>query len=521
MGGDGPTGIRRQAAIRAPLYVAIIALVFVMTALIGGVVGFWTLSKSEDTINDITFQIREAILKRASEEVNNTLIQAQQVLEAKAHNQMVFDFINRRDRSNVLANMDVYHYQIASPFSFLENAGIVFQADSNGNQTYMAAYTRAELIYFQDVTTAYSLYSAAVLGSNQDSSIVLNNTYKLVRRDAKPNSQWPALKTNGIKTGRPFWAGPLYTPVLKTFLIPYFWPVWQNLTTGVVGTGDYYAAHFVMLSIGSLDAFLQTVQITPNGVVSLIDGNTGQMLASSVAGISQNGTGSTTFPAIGNPNRLVSAAASYLASTYGNGTIQSVPATEDDLALTFKGLGDEILVNAVWLSDADTGLRWLLVLAIPSNDFLAVTRATMQQTIIFICVFCFVALAAAVLMSWSITSPLRRLSTAMSEATRFDFSALRNGYLDQRSVVSEIGQLQGAFNEMMIKFASGIEKNKALLTKNLGSAAASNPSLLNDKKQAAINAIQHELEKKQLDTIPSDNDQDSWNESPIKPGRKI
>ncbi|KAI8847394.1 hypothetical protein BC829DRAFT_245608 [Chytridium lagenaria] len=54
------------------------------------------------------------------------------------------------------------------------------------------------------------------------------------------------------------------------------------------------------------------------------------------------------------------------------------------------------------------------------------------------------------------------LAKTMMQATQFDFSALSDGYLDKRSSVTEIGRVQGVFNEMMIKFAGAIKSNKSL-----------------------------------------------------------
>ncbi|KAJ3191275.1 hypothetical protein HK101_007924 [Irineochytrium annulatum] len=474
MHGSTPRGLAKKAKVRLPLYVSITCVVFFLTTLLGSIVGYITISKSLRTIDDITSQIRLAILNRASEAVNNTITESMRVLQVKSNNVRVFNFVNSINRGAWMANPEMIanHYQAADPFSSLENSGIVFQADGNGNQSYMAAYPRGQQVYFQDATTDYTLKAAAVLGINADSSLNLNQTFTTVRDDWIPNVKWPVLASNGLTPGQPFWAPPIFTPIFKTFLIPLFWPVWANSSLGTVTSGNYYAAHFVMLSIKSLDTFLQSITVSPNGVVALIDGNTGNMLASSVRGISQNGTTPTTFPAIGNPNNLVSAAATYLATAFssGDGSIQGIPlsSTAAALSTTFHSgaIGDDVLVNAVWLTNPTTGLKWLLLLAIPSNDFVAVIRATMQQAIIFIVAFCVLALIVAILLSWAITSPLRYLSKAMGQATQFDFSALRDGYLDQRSAVSEIGQLQGAFNEMMIKFASGIEQNKALMLRN-------------------------------------------------------
>ncbi|KAJ3147655.1 hypothetical protein HK101_002213 [Irineochytrium annulatum] len=467
---SGQGGIAKKARVRAPLYVSIVLLVFLMTALMGSVVGWLTISKSQSTIDDITTQMRLSILNRATQLVNNTLAQCQKILQAKSTNYRLFNFVNDPNRTPWMSDLEIisYHYDIAAPFTYLENSGVFFQADANGNQSYMAAYPRGRQVYFQDATTNYNLTAAAVLGTNADATLKLNQTYTSVRNDWAPNIKWPALKTNGVVPGQHFWVSPIFTPIFKTFLIPLMWPVWPNSSLGTVTSGNYYATHFVMTSIKALDDLLQTIEVTPNGVVALIDGKTGRMLSSSLPGISQNGTQPSQFPAIGNPNPLVSASASYLATAYNSidGSIEGIPLQSNgstQLATTFLSPGgDTVLVNAVWIIDAPSDLKWLFLLAIPSSDFLAVIRATLQQAIAIICASCALSLPLAFLLSYAVTSPLRKLSAAMREATQFDFSSLRNGYLDQRSSVSEIGSLQGAFNELMIKFASGIQANKAL-----------------------------------------------------------
>lgn len=51
----------------------------------------------------------------------------------------------------------------------------------------------------------------------------------------------------------------------------------------------------------------------------------------------------------------------------------------------------------------------------------------------------------------------------LSNATTFDFSALREGYLDRRSVFKEISEMQDVFAKMLSKFAEAIQSNKNLV----------------------------------------------------------
>ncbi|KAJ3101462.1 hypothetical protein HDU97_001337 [Phlyctochytrium planicorne] len=465
----GATGIKKQARFRLPLFVSIMSVVFTMTALVAVVVGYLTLSKSLDSINDITTQVRTAILNRTREAVESTLDGTMRTLKVKAKNTLLSQFVSQwSPNSTWLSNPLVlaYHYQFAADMPALENTGVVFKSEGGNSQqsAYLAVYPSWGQVYSQDASTKYVLTGSPIISQNEDYTLNLSTNTSVIRTDWMPEVKFPELAAGGIVKGSPFWSNPIYTPVVKTFLIPLFWPVWAGKAIGSVGEGDFRAAHFAMLSIKSLDDFLKTVQVTPNGVISLIEGKTGLMLASSLDGIAQNGTANSRFSAISNPNALVSASASFVANQYGSGTIESIPANSAvDFATSFKGLGDDILVNGHWITDSSTGIRWLLLLSIPSNDFLSVIRTTFRNTIIFIVTFSVASLLLSGLLSYFITSPLSKLAKSMVAATQFDFSDLRDGYLERRSCVSEIGKLEGVFHEMMLKFSQAIRANKSLV----------------------------------------------------------
>ncbi|KAJ3411724.1 hypothetical protein HDV05_001784 [Chytridiales sp. JEL 0842] len=409
--------------------------------------------------------MRQTILQRAVDSINATLLTTQRVLQAKSSNKILYDYVNSGGSQLWLNETEMVstHYQYANQFPFLENTGLLFQQNAAGNATYMAAYANGKQIYYQDASTNFILRGSQVLGVNNDYTLQLNSTTTVIRSDWIPNLRFPVLGKNGISPGQAFWTTPIYTPIFRTFLIPMFWPVWRGFPIGVAGEGNYHAAHFVMLSIKSLDNFLQTVQLTPNGVLALVDGNTGNMLASSAPGISQNGTQNSVFTAINNPNALVSTAASFLATLQGNGTIQSIQSFAPQ-QFSFPALGDDILVNAVWFVEESKGLKWLLVLIIPSNDFLAGIKQSLRDIIIFVCCFCVGVFLVGLLLSWAITAPLRMLKNVMTQATNFDFSALQSGYLSRRSWLAEISTMEDVFNAMMVKFAEAIKSNRKLVT---------------------------------------------------------
>ncbi|KAI8590391.1 hypothetical protein BDZ88DRAFT_109092 [Geranomyces variabilis] len=71
--------------------------------------------------------------------------------------------------------------------------------------------------------------------------------------------------------------------------------------------------------------------------------------------------------------------------------------------------------------------------------------------------------AAAIGLVVAITIPIRQLTRAMVDATKMDFSAVRNGYLHNKSWISELREMQNVFGIMLSKFSGAIERNKKLL----------------------------------------------------------
>ncbi|KAJ3119016.1 hypothetical protein HDU96_003191 [Phlyctochytrium bullatum] len=310
-----------------------------------------------------------------------------------------------------------------------------------------------------------------------------------------PDYIYPVLRSPALIPGRPVYSDILWAAPTQTFIMHLVWPVWKDLAIGLAGTGPYWAGYAAHFSLRTISEFMETIRISQNGLVAIIEPKTGLMVSASVPGISQNGTTDKRFPAIGNPNGLVSSAASFLANTFGNGTIQSIP-NDKKYDLSFRANGDDVLVNAAWIVDETKTLQWIIMVIIPSNDFLAGIKTTTSQTIIFVVCVCVTSILFAIGLSWAITAPLMRLVTAMVEATHFDFSALGEGYLKRRSVVNEIGKLQAVFNEMLVKFAGAIRNNKALVTgapmskataQNDSTSLAKRASMLNDPAQTPFN----------------------------------
>ncbi|KAJ3117423.1 hypothetical protein HDU96_006804 [Phlyctochytrium bullatum] len=452
---NAPTlGLKKQNPIRIPLAAFIVAIVVVVAGLVGGLVGFLTISDALSTINDITLQMRLGILEKTVDTVNSTLENAVATLRSKVSDVVLFDWMNTKKWDNgfqmypeilgIYSNAAASIPQLSSMgMMFYPNeqgitSGFIFNRDPNSNQATV-------VISSINATSAQSQIFAIVAVSNFR-PILSPPIY--TGPPFAPHENWPILKSNGIVPGKPFFATLIFIPEAQSLFIPMLWPVWRNLSLGVAGPGPYWAFHMAAIALDGLQEFLRTLKVSRNGIVAIVEGSTGLLVSASAANSSYDVNMGTRFPALSSPNPLIAAAATHMANAFGNGTIVGIPAERRRYDFVFPALGDDVLVNAQWLVDNEKGLKWLVMVIIPSNDFLASTRRSITRTIVSVVCICVAGVALAIFLSWAITAPLRTLVKAMVEATS--------------SHVKEIGLLQGVFNEMLVNFANAIRVNKSL-----------------------------------------------------------
>ncbi|KAJ3296447.1 hypothetical protein HDU79_006678 [Rhizoclosmatium sp. JEL0117] len=240
------------------------------------------------------------------------------------------------------------------------------------------------------------------------------------------------------------------------------------------------------------------MNISMNGVVALVDGNTGNMLASSYPNATYNDAAGTAYTAMGNPHKLISKSVSVLATNFGSfQTLQSIPRSPEPIITSYNNGQDVILINAVWISDLSSGLNWFLVLAIPSSDLSTVVKDGMKGAIISVVVLSVFAIGVAALFAWLIMTPIKKITNGMQEATLLDFSRMREGYLQERNFVYEIGTLQYIFHKLLYEVVDIVRKNEmmeaAIKEKGLGTTLHSTHSINRNSSTAAPSTAPHVL----------------------------
>ncbi|KAJ3110922.1 hypothetical protein HDU96_006144 [Phlyctochytrium bullatum] len=442
-------GLKRQNPIRAPLSVLIVAIVVIVSTLVGGIVGYLTISDLRGSISDITTQMRVMTLEQTVASINSTLELNVGVLRAKVSDVGLFQWINRaRIEEGLLDYPEIIgiYYNGAVSVPQFSCMGFWFAPDETTGES-PGVLIEANL----------NIVVHSIIGATNHRPIILPTPVGELPK-VKLDQQWPILKSNGYVPGSPFFGTVLYQPEARRL-----WPVWRNQTLGVPGPGKYWALHTAVFTLDGIETFLKSLRISRNGIVAIVEGSTGLLVSASAANSSFNGMDGTRFPATASPNHLIAAAATYMATRFGNGSVQGIP-VDTKYEFGFPAMGDTILVNAQWIVDDAKGLRWLVLVIIPSDDFLESVSRSVTRTIISVACICIASVLLAILLSWAITAPLTKLIKAMVEATAFDFSALGEGYLSHRSHVKEIGLLQGVFNEMLVNFANAIRANKTLNT---------------------------------------------------------
>ncbi|RKO86944.1 hypothetical protein BDK51DRAFT_33945 [Blyttiomyces helicus] len=212
-----------------------------------------------------------------------------------------------------------------------------------------------------------------------------------------------------------------------------------------------------ILQTSGMETFLQMLQLTPKSIVSLwgLDGLMWAANQNITTTLNPAKTALTAVSALNCTNELVSTTAKYLLANYGSFNVPQ------DTSLRIQYSDGYLLANTRMIDDG-RGLQILLVVTLPESDYLAKITATKNQVIRVAVGVAVAMLILGVAVSFLITMPVRRFVTIMQQATAFDFSALHQGYIEDRSYVMEISHMQDVFETMLKKFAHAIKASNSL-----------------------------------------------------------
>ncbi|KAJ3288869.1 hypothetical protein HK104_007900 [Borealophlyctis nickersoniae] len=231
----------------------------------------------------------------------------------------------------------------------------------------------------------------------------------------------------------------------------------------------------------NLENILIAAKPTPNSVIFVYEVALQRLVAASGANATVNMTAVTSK--VGNPRYTpvdtihapTAGVGKALVDLYGG--LDKVPRNNGTVVMASPDInGEPWFVNTVYL--AVPPHDWQLVIAMPRKDFFSkIDKA--QKTSIIVAVVVAVSGAFTVsLAAFASLRPLHQLAVSMKQLTKFDFSSLEGGVLDNRSLIREIRHVQETFSAMVNAFSVSIKKNRSLMaggtmSGSAGGAAAS------------------------------------------------
>ncbi|KAJ3042209.1 hypothetical protein HDV00_007919 [Rhizophlyctis rosea] len=199
-----------------------------------------------------------------------------------------------------------------------------------------------------------------------------------------------------------------------------------------------YRASSLMYTAHTLATVLQTLKPTANAVTMLVE-STGVMIASSDPDASANLT--TRYNFTGSVNPVVSGVGQMLLGEFK--TVDHIP---DEYLTQTEIVGKQYFVSSKIISMEPMSMA--LVIAIPRSDFFSQIDSGQQKGTITSAVVAVCVTTIGVILITLIVRPLHTLTTAMTEITKFDFSVLKSGILNHRSLVTEIRTMESVFDTM-------------------------------------------------------------------------
>ena len=243
-----------------------------------------------------------------------------------------------------------------------------------------------------------------------------------------------------IEAGEPVWS-PIYLFVRPTALgITHAIPIYDTSESllGVLAAD---------ITLSHLSDFLRQTKVSQSGHVFIIE-RSGEMVATSAQEqpFVKTEEGEKRLAALDSNNRLIRETTQQMLARF---TDFEAISSEENLTLTIGGQRQFIDITPM---DSQTGIDWLLVVAIPEEDFTEFIRANNRTTALL----CMAALGATTVLgmvtSQWIARPIHRLSrVSQSLAARMasaDCRVEHSTEMLETTYILELGMLARAFNQM-------------------------------------------------------------------------
>ncbi|MEG4442660.1 PAS domain-containing protein [Microcoleus sp. AT9_B5] len=377
-----------------------------------GLTGYFSLQNGQKAVNDVAGQLRREIATRIEQNLQTYLASPHLVNQINADavslGQLSMEDMRAWER-HIWRQKNRFNSVNGIVIINEKGQGVAIQTKDEGKLEIHATGTRN--------TNQLYIYSVGSQGERQKLLKVVNNF--------DPRKMQAYKQT--LKAGKPTWSPIYFGETIHTPVMARSQPVFDK-------NGKVLGVLFTTLRLSLIGNFLQTLKVGKSGQTFIVE-RSGMLVATSTA--EKPYRDQQRFQAIDSKDILTKDTAKYLIERFNN--LNEIKTSQQ---LEFLLNGQKQFVQVVPFQDGK-GIDWLIVIAIPENDFMEEINRSRHTTILLCLLALFLATVLGIVTSEWIARPIRRLGKATS--------AIAGGDFEQKvtaSSVQEISALATAFNLM-------------------------------------------------------------------------
>ncbi|MEG4231903.1 PAS domain-containing protein [Microcoleus sp. Pol11C3] len=377
-----------------------------------GLTGYFSLQNGQKAVNDVAGQLRREIATRIEQNLQTYLATPHLV------NQINADAVSLGQLS--MEDMRAWERHIWQQKNRFNSVNGIIMINEKGEGISIASNDEGKLVIQATEKTKPNQIKMYLAGSQGERLKLIKVVENFDPRKIKVYKQ-------GIKAGKPIWSKIQFGELIPTPVMAASQPVFDK-------DGKVLGVLSATLRLSLIGNFLQTLKVGKTGQTFIIE-PTGMLVATSTS--EKPYRNQQRFPAIDSKDILTKATAKYLTEQFNN--LNYIKSFQQ---LDFSLNGKKQFVQVVPFQDGK-GIDWLIVIAVPENDFMEHINASRNTTILLCLLALFLATVLGIVTSEWIARPIRRLGKATS--------AIAGGDFEQKvttSSVQEIRDLATSFNLM-------------------------------------------------------------------------
>ncbi|MEG5160317.1 ATP-binding protein [Microcoleus sp. AT3-A2] len=377
-----------------------------------GLTGYFSLQNGQKAVNDVAAQLRREIATRIEQNLHTYLAVPHLV------NQINADAISMGQFS--LDNLTVWerHFGLQKN-RFNSVDGLTIINEKGQGVSIISNDERKRVLQATSPTKPNQVFM--YLAGSQGERI------KLIKVVKNFDPRRITAYKESMKAGKPTWTKIHFGELIITPIMTAGQPLFDK-------NGKAAGVLLTTLRLSLIGNFLQTLKVGKTGQTFIIE-RSGMLVATSTS--EKPYRNRQRFPATDSKDILTKATAKYLTDRFNN--LNEIKTSQQ---LEFLVNGQKQFVQLVPFQDGK-GIDWLIVIAVPENDFMEQINRSRHTTILLCLLALFLATVLGIVTSEWIARPIRRLGKATS--------AIADGDFEQKvtaSSVKEMSALATSFNLM-------------------------------------------------------------------------